>query len=113
MAFMGFLAGAVVLGAIGCGFAPGQDSTSGTAGAAGGTGAAGSGGAGAGTPGCWDDPAQGPPLDECGVWASTSLGDDANPGTQAAPVASLAKAIELAKQGTRHVYACGETWKDP
>ncbi len=44
---------------------------------------------------------------------SVSQGDDANPGTQASPVASLTHAVELAKGDTEHVYACAETWSEP
>jgi hypothetical protein len=117
-------AGLVVLGSAGCGQDPVDPSTSsggtgGTAassGAGGTSGSTGSGGAGAtgGTgPVCPDDPADGPVAEECGVWVSESLGDDENPGTQSAPVASLTHAIELAKDGTRHVFTCGEEWFGP
>jgi hypothetical protein len=51
--------------------------------------------------------------EECGIWVSVSLGNDSNPGTQAAPVATLKHAIELAEKGPGRVYACNETWADP
>ncbi len=92
----------VCLGVVGCG--PGETS-------AGAAGAAGSGGSG-GMSGCPDEPQDGPASDECGIWVSASMGQDANDGTQAAPVASLTHAIELAAKGPGHVYACAETWTD-
>jgi hypothetical protein len=51
--------------------------------------------------------------EECGIWVSVSLGNDSNPGTQAAPVATLKHAVELAEKGPGRVYACNETWTDP
>lgn len=63
-------------------------------------------------PTCPDDPAEGPVLEECGIWVSAAKGDDMNKGKQAAPVATLARAIELAEKGPRRVYACGETWTE-
>jgi hypothetical protein len=44
----------------------------------------------------------------CGVWASSSAGDDGNAGTPRAPVATLSKAIALAVTTTGRVYACAE-----
>jgi hypothetical protein len=44
---------------------------------------------------------------ECGIWASWSSGEDTNPGTQAEPVQSLQRAVDLAvEKGVTHVYAC-------
>jgi hypothetical protein len=107
--------GLALVGAVGCGVGP-----SGTGGAAGGAGTTGSGGtSGSGGTGsglvCPGDPADGPvPASDCGIWVSTSLGDDANDGSQAAPVATLTHAIELAAKGPGRVYACGgETWPGP
>lgn len=94
--------GAMLGTGVGCGTDP-----SGTSGG----GSGGSTGTGGASP-C-DDPANGPVPETCGIWVSASLGDDANPGTQASPVASLAHAVELAKEQTGHVYACAETWSEP
>ncbi len=99
---LGLTIGAALGGAVGCGVDP-----SGTGGG-GGTGTGGNGGA---SP-C-DDPVNGPVPEDCGVWVSASQGNDANPGTQAKPVASLAHAVELARSATGHVYACAETFGDP
>ena len=80
----------------------------------GGSGTGGEGGAGGGPPDvCPDDPAGGPVAPECGVWLSASLGDDTQPGTQAAPVRSLTKAIQRAQVDTGRIYACGETYAGP
>lgn len=86
----------------------------GGSGAAGDTGASGgSSGAASSGPVCPEDPdpAQNYIPDECGVWVSHSLGDDdKGQGTQAAPVQSIARAIELAQSPARppRVYACAE-----
>ena len=61
---------------------------------------------------CPYDPAQSAFREECGVWVSSSLGNDTNPGTRASPVASLKHAIELARYDTKHVYACGDSWEE-
>src|SRR5262249_11745131 len=84
------VAGLLTVGSGGCGEGLGTSSTS----------AGGTGGSGGTAPMCPDDPADGPVSEECGIWVSASLGNDENAGTQAAPVKSLAHAIELAKQGT-------------
>src|SRR5262245_15909681 len=65
-----------------------------------------------GEPPCPEDPAEGDVSDECGIWVSTGKGNDMSDGTQAAPVATLMHAIELAEKGARRVYACGETWTE-
>lgn len=62
-------------------------------------------------PSCPDDPADGDVDGACGVWVSTSLGDDANPGTQEAPVRTLQRGVDLAPGG--HVYACAELYYEP
>ncbi len=62
---------------------------------------------------CPADPADGPPRPDCGIWVSASLGQDSSPGTQEAPVQTLAQAIALAKAGPKRVYACGETYPEP
>jgi hypothetical protein len=63
---------------------------------------------------CPAEPAEGlVPEDACGVFASSSLGDDANPGTRDAPVKTMAKAIELAAQRiVPRVHACFETFPE-
>ncbi len=101
--------GIVLLGAVGAvGCDSGDTATGGTAGT-GGTG--GTGGAGGGSV-CPEDPATGPVAEECGIWVSVGKGDDTNEGTQAAPVASLMHAIDLAAKGAGRVYACSETWAE-
>lgn len=82
----------------------------------GGTGAggdgAGSGGGGGASP-CAEsplDPADGPIDPQCALWVSSSLGNDANPGTQAQPVRTLSHAILLAQSGAHRIYACAETY---
>ncbi len=65
-----------------------------------------------GTPLC-HDPVLGPVDEACGIWVSASLGDDANPGTRAAPMASLTAAAVLAFDLDLDVYACGELWTEP
>ncbi|WP_437957676.1 hypothetical protein WME76_41260 [Sorangium sp. So ce119] len=53
-----------------------------------------------------------PPEDGCGIFVSTNLGDDANPGSRAEPVKTLSKAFELADMGSHRVYACAETFDE-
>lgn len=62
---------------------------------------------------CPEDPADGPVAEHCGVWVSSTLGQDSGPGTQEAPVQTLAKAIALAQAGSGRIYACGETYAEP
>src|SRR5690606_35755345 len=95
--------------AVGCGVDPGETSNGGSAGTGGAGGSSASGGTG-GAPDCPEDPALGPVPPECGIWVSASQGLDANAGTQAASVRTLARAIVLAAEGPRRVYACNETW---
>lgn len=47
------------------------------------------------------------------VYASSSLGKDDNPGTQAAPVKTIAKAVSLASAKKGMVFACAETFVEP
>ena len=71
---------------------------------------------------CPEDPSDGPTREDCGVWASSSLGDDKHPGTRTMPVATLARAVEIAGGGSgsesgsgsgkRRVYACAETFAE-
>lgn len=95
--------------AVGCD--SGETTTAGAAGTGGTTGTGSTGGAG-GSLDCPEDPAAGEVADGCGIWVSVEKGLDTNEGTQAAPVATLMRAIELAAGGPGRVYACGETWNE-
>jgi hypothetical protein len=64
-------------------------------------------------PACVGDPAEAQPEDACGVFVSSSAGDDAAPGTRALPVRMIKHAIALAQAGPRRVYACAETFAEP
>ncbi len=76
-------------------------------------GGAGTGGTGGSTEiPCPDDPIDGPVAEGCGVWVSASLGNDANPGTQAQPVKTIGAAVGLAVTGPRRVYACNEVYEE-
>jgi hypothetical protein len=59
------------------------------------------------------DPSQAEGLidDACGVFVRLS-GDDADSGTKASPVATLARAIELATEEDKPVYACAEVFSE-
>jgi hypothetical protein len=72
-------------------------------------GSTGSGGDGGADPACIPSQNAKAVADECGVFVATS-GKDANDGTKDSPVATLAKAIDLARKGTGRVYACAETF---
>ncbi|WP_438038979.1 hypothetical protein [Sorangium sp. So ce128] len=50
--------------------------------------------------------------DGCGVFASTTQGDDNNPGTMDKPVKTLARAIALAPRTRGRVFACSEPFLD-
>ncbi|MCC6558072.1 MAG: hypothetical protein IT372_34425 [Polyangiaceae bacterium] len=63
-------------------------------------------------PACVGDPAAGEATEECGIFASSSLGDDANPGTRKLPVRTLARALDLAQAGPGRVYACAEEFAE-
>ena len=64
-------------------------------------------------PVCSSDPTEGPAEDRCGVFVSSSLGDDNNPGTAEEPVRTFERAISVARSGeTRRVYACAEAFSD-
>ncbi|MCC6554477.1 MAG: hypothetical protein IT372_15975 [Polyangiaceae bacterium] len=63
-------------------------------------------------PVCNADPSTGPTTDSCGIYLSSSLGDDANPGTQAAPVRTMKRAISLARSGPSRVFACAEVFAE-
>jgi hypothetical protein len=59
------------------------------------------------------DPSQGEGLidDACGVFVRAS-GDDTDSGTKASPVATLARAIELATEANKPVFACAEVFSE-
>lgn len=59
------------------------------------------------------DPAAGGINGSCaGVFVSSSLGSDDNPGTRDEPVRTLGKAMALAQTGARRVYACAEVFPE-
>lgn len=67
------------------------------------------GGDGGPPPGCIPSENVDPIDSTCGVFVSSSLGNDSSgKGTMAAPFATLSKAIELAASKGKPVYACGE-----
>jgi hypothetical protein len=90
--------------------------STGTGGISGTTGGAGDGAGGMGPVSCDPDA----PTAECvlqgvaGIFVATSAsgGDDINNGTQSAPVATLAHAIELAATAQVPVYVCAGTYKE-
>lgn len=104
--------------------ASGADGSGGTGGTGGASGAGGSGGAGGtattggGATCVLEDPVDGQVIAEdnapCAIWVSSSLGDDANPGTRDLPVKTLVKAIALAgaEGGPGRVYACAEVYPE-
>lgn len=59
------------------------------------------------------DPAEDGIHGECpGIYVSSTLGSDENLGTQAQPVRTLGKALDLAQKGPRRVYACAERFEE-
>jgi len=58
------------------------------------------------------DPSQAGPDGACGVFVSSTLGSDDNPGTLERPVRSLEAAFVLALEGSRRVYACAEMFQE-
>jgi hypothetical protein len=77
-------------------------------------GAAGAGGGGGdgGTPAaCVPSENAGAVADTCGVFVAKG-GSDSNKGTKESPVATLAKALELAKKESSRVYACAEMFEE-
>jgi hypothetical protein len=71
----------------------------------------GGGGQGGGTAtGCIPSEATGAVGDECGVFVSSSLGDDGNAGNKSAPFKSINAA--LAAANGKAVYLCGETFDE-
>lgn len=71
-----------------------------------------SGSGGGGTSTCVPSKNALPVSDSCGIFVSTSLGDDGGDGSKSNPVRTLAKAIDLAVQGGTSVYACAETFAE-
>lgn len=67
----------------------------------------GTGGADAGNAECGPSPSEDPRVvnNACGVFVKTD-GDDGSDGTREKPVATLGKAIEIAKNSKRRVYTC-------
>ena len=61
---------------------------------------------------CPADPADGEVAEHCGLWVSSSDGDDAFPGTQARPLKTLAAALKQAQLGSKRVFACGEEFAE-
>ncbi|MCC6555125.1 MAG: hypothetical protein IT372_19325, partial [Polyangiaceae bacterium] len=62
---------------------------------------------------CVADPSKEAAKDDCGVFVSSDLGDDANPGTKAKPVKTFERAIALARTGPMRLYACAESFTEP
>ena len=61
---------------------------------------------------CPADPATGDVGAECGIWVSTSLGQDSFPGTQGQPVQTLTHTLALANGSSKRVYACGGIYEE-
>lgn len=77
-----------------------------------GTGGSGAGGTGSGTPPkCIPGENVAPVGNECGIFVGGALGLDENPGTKEAPVATLARAIEMATE-TGRIYACAQDFPE-
>ncbi|HSO00571.1 MAG TPA: hypothetical protein VLS89_19900 [Candidatus Nanopelagicales bacterium] len=70
-------------------------------------------GSGVGGPECVNvDPSRAAPENGCGVFVSSTLGSDENPGTREQPVRTLRTALTLALDGARRVYACAEMFPE-
>lgn len=81
-------------------------------GGSGGSGGEGGSGGGGGTPvGCVPSEADAPVASTCGVFVSAD-GDDAAAGTPAAPLRTLAKALEVAETAGKPVYACAQDFAE-
>ncbi|AUX27345.1 hypothetical protein SOCEGT47_079330 [Sorangium cellulosum] len=67
-------------------------------------------------PPCPDEPEKGlEATDKCGVFVSSSLGEDENPGTRKAPVKTIARAIELLDEEPElhpRIHACAEPFPE-
>jgi hypothetical protein len=94
----------------------GSGGTGGTGGSEGTGGSGGSSGTGGadGDDDCPVDPSDGEVRGECGFWVSATHGDDLNPGTQAMPVKTIGRAVELAKpkEAPKSIYVCGEEYSE-
>jgi len=67
-----------------------------------------------GVPRCFNvDPSQAGPNEACGVFVSSTLGSDDNPGTLERPVRTISRAVALAEAGAQRVYACAEAFHEP
>ncbi|MBW2533478.1 MAG: hypothetical protein JRI55_18445, partial [Deltaproteobacteria bacterium] len=89
-----------------CGGAPPVGGSGGT----GGTGGSGGDGGGGTPPECVPSEATEAVSDECGIFVSSSLGDDGNSGTKEAPFATIGAA--LAAAGGDPVYVCAESFDE-
>jgi hypothetical protein len=72
----------------------------------------GSSGDGGVDPKCVPSANDSPIAESCGVFVSSSQGNDANDGTQDKPIKTLAKALQLAVKDSKPVYACAETFNE-
>jgi hypothetical protein len=63
-------------------------------------------------PSCIPSQAKGPVSETCGVFVTSSQGNDMSTGSKASPVATIARAIEVAQAGSRRVYACAEAFAE-
>ena len=78
----------------------------------GGGGAGGAGGAPDAGMRCIADPSTASAIDDCGIFVSSSRGDDKNPGTRDAPVRTIGLALKLAAEAEQRVYACAELFSE-
>ncbi|WP_438044120.1 PGRS family protein [Sorangium sp. So ce128] len=49
---------------------------------------------------------------KCGVWVSSTLGDDANAGIQRAPLKTISEALQLSPDNGRRIYLCAQTFDE-
>jgi hypothetical protein len=70
------------------------------------------GGGGTSDPTCIPSENLSPVGESCGVFVSSSMGDDNGEGTPGVPVKTLAKALELAQSSGKPVYACAEEFAE-
>lgn len=89
-----------------CGQYAGSGGSGGGASVGGAGGEGGQGGSGGTAPDCIPSEASDVVGAECGVFVSASLGDDANDGKQANPVATIERALAVA--GGKPIYVCSE-----
>ncbi|MCC6557519.1 MAG: PGRS family protein [Polyangiaceae bacterium] len=70
-------------------------------------------GGGGGTPaGCVPSENASPVGNECGVFVSSSLGDDANDGTKEKPVRTIGAGLAMAAASGKALYACAEMFDE-